>query len=452
MALIVRPIHTIQVANVTLQLKLEDAGTFGLERTDRVLWSSDEASRSVLPKLKLTGKRILELGSGSTGVLGLAAAALGARSVILTDREEVLPTLRANVLRNVTLFSDTVLECRALDWSKPLAPIIENEIDLVLACDCLYESNVSIFDSTLRKILSRHRKAVAIIINQSSVALAKWRRKYEKHSVNDAYRLDDLAISTTSACLQVSRRLSVSVQRDGLGFLFRIKKLDLGLEARDFVLDELNKAKRAPIAESRFGAVRSPEFRYDLKLEARADAVGSFVLTTIDYLDSEIRRLFSSQPLLYEYGAMVSEPGAALQPWHADTRCDNEEDQAMVTFFIALSRITHGHTLLLPKTHTSAFHKIARSEFFDGRLLSFPVIHKLGIPVVRSTLDIGDICAMASTLFHAGGAHDGTEPRVLLYFSLRDPNRPRPRGSTGTCLPHLIDLSWEEFLHRLRCS
>ena len=49
---------------------------------------------------------VCELGSG-TGVCGLAAAALGAPRVVLTDLDAYLPLLRRNVDRNRRLFPST---------------------------------------------------------------------------------------------------------------------------------------------------------------------------------------------------------------------------------------------------------------------------------------------------------------------------------------------------------
>ena len=60
-------------------------------------------------------KQVLELGAG-TGACGLAAAALGARRVLLTDKPVLLPLLRANVAANCFDRSDCVVECAELTW------------------------------------------------------------------------------------------------------------------------------------------------------------------------------------------------------------------------------------------------------------------------------------------------------------------------------------------------
>ena len=65
---------------------------------------------------------MLELGAG-TGACGLAAAALGARRVLLTDKPVLLPLLSANVAanrfdrsRDVGGGSGCVVECAELTW------------------------------------------------------------------------------------------------------------------------------------------------------------------------------------------------------------------------------------------------------------------------------------------------------------------------------------------------
>lgn len=52
-------------------------------------------------RARLRGKRALELGAGAGGVAGMALVLSGAH-VALTDLQEVLPLLRANVSKNVT--------------------------------------------------------------------------------------------------------------------------------------------------------------------------------------------------------------------------------------------------------------------------------------------------------------------------------------------------------------
>ena len=84
-----------------------------------------------------SGRNVVELGAG-TGVVGLCAAALGAR-VTLTDLDEIVPLMESCAERNRALVEDRV-SCASLPWSAEgaaglLAAV--GPVDVVLVCECI---------------------------------------------------------------------------------------------------------------------------------------------------------------------------------------------------------------------------------------------------------------------------------------------------------------------------
>lgn len=93
---------------------------------------------------------VLELGSG-TGLVGLAAAAILARHVLLTDLPDIVPNLERNAKANAASLSSHrgQATCSVLDWTQPEGLHLDgsdvdhppNTFALILAADPLYSSD-----------------------------------------------------------------------------------------------------------------------------------------------------------------------------------------------------------------------------------------------------------------------------------------------------------------------
>ncbi|POM77220.1 Serine hydroxymethyltransferase, mitochondrial precursor, partial [Phytophthora palmivora] len=106
----------------------------------------------------IAGSRVVELGAG-TGLVGISAALLGARQVILTDLDYVVDNLARNAAETMKLAASTGrpvesdVSTRVLDWFNP--PTDLGNIDLLLASDVVWVEElipplVATFDTMLR--------------------------------------------------------------------------------------------------------------------------------------------------------------------------------------------------------------------------------------------------------------------------------------------------------------
>jgi len=98
-----------------------------------------------LPPEALAAATVLECGAGC-GLVGLAAALLGARSVTLTDLPIGLPTLAANASENALPAGEGPLpvEVASLDWRAPEPALLADgrTFDYVIASECLYHEDM----------------------------------------------------------------------------------------------------------------------------------------------------------------------------------------------------------------------------------------------------------------------------------------------------------------------
>jgi len=131
----------------------------------------------------LVGKCVVELGSGISGLPGMACALLGASHVLLTDIDgPVLDLLRTNVARNVSTAHVSIngsgLHSRLtrtpavaeLRWgAEPdidgVCESLPADIDYVLAADCVYnEAAVGTLAGTIKRLLERRGKRTTKVL------------------------------------------------------------------------------------------------------------------------------------------------------------------------------------------------------------------------------------------------------------------------------------------------
>ncbi len=107
----------------------------------------------------IQGHRVVELGAG-TGIVGLAAARLGAASVVLTDLTDVCPLLTQNV---ALCGAQAVCTVEPLLWGAPLSPALActaADVDVILAADVVYEPEC--FEALVTTMLALSRSATRV--------------------------------------------------------------------------------------------------------------------------------------------------------------------------------------------------------------------------------------------------------------------------------------------------
>ena len=147
-------------------------------------WGASFVLSSVLHKLDIPrhardhnhrGFDILELGAG-TGLVGISAAALWRRDVLLTDLPPILPGLAANIQLNHPVLhqTHTAASCGSLDWTSPsslqfhdtklvIKPGTSTRPSLILAADTFYDpDHPELITNTVRTWLATHPDARAV--------------------------------------------------------------------------------------------------------------------------------------------------------------------------------------------------------------------------------------------------------------------------------------------------
>eukprot|EP00035_Acanthoeca_spectabilis_P029054 m.473083 g.473083 ORF g.473083 m.473083 type:complete len:227 (+) comp33719_c0_seq1:248-928(+) len=203
MALVPCSSFTVDVGSTSLRVDLPGEGTEGLRHTGRVLWPSarDIIGAVLEPRHRyIFGLRVLELGAGTAGLPGQAAALLGASAVLVTDLEENLKALEKNAAINATRTGGRVAAC-ALEWSVnpelPM-PVVEFRPDLILCADCVFHGTEAALAATLSILMERFPNAEVWVVNIVILALKNFKRELSRRGLTAA-RLDDASSGLTSA-------------------------------------------------------------------------------------------------------------------------------------------------------------------------------------------------------------------------------------------------------------
>ena len=108
----------------------------------------------------LDGAHVIELGAGSTGYVGIAAARSGgARTrVVITDKHEALVACAAEAVLDNHLQSQCT--ARVFAWGEP-SPLQREAFDVILASDCLYSHGVAgAFCDALDELVRPHTRVL----------------------------------------------------------------------------------------------------------------------------------------------------------------------------------------------------------------------------------------------------------------------------------------------------
>ncbi|KAJ1887016.1 Protein-lysine N-methyltransferase efm6 [Kickxella alabastrina] len=181
----------ISHANESSVRVLQDATGVGRCGVGSTVWDAGLVLAKYLDKqtqdgtLSLSGKTVLELGSG-TGLVGLALAKLQpACTVILSDKSELVPLLERNISLNCAQRNTTAVY---LDWCDPESGSDVGAVDMILVSDGVWASELHApLAETLGRLAGEHTRVILAFesrnFEEEAMFVALWSQKFRFHDI-----------------------------------------------------------------------------------------------------------------------------------------------------------------------------------------------------------------------------------------------------------------------------
>ena len=208
-----------------IEIVLRTSNEMNLETGGTVWHAAHRLSEYLIKNPSLVrNKRVLELGCGC-GLVGLVAAALGAKSVMMTDIDNQVPIIQENINLNRYLrslkgrgiqdsFNSCQVTCSSMWFGERVGDIEEDKYDVILGADIGYD--VSLQEPIAMTLYSG-------LVNKKSFALlaeeVRWKDVYSWYV--DALTNNDLAYENCElvrkgSAFESTSSIKGSVLRDGV--------------------------------------------------------------------------------------------------------------------------------------------------------------------------------------------------------------------------------------------
>lgn len=138
------------------------------------VWEAAEVlANFVEENFPVEGRTVLDLGSG-TGVLGLCLAIGGAKSVVLTDRFDVVELLQKSLAQNALLAERVSVQ--ELNWGEACPGLLDQKFDLVVGSELLYNGNL--YDKLMSSIVNFCSPSTTVLLSyEARSSEAAWLTK-----------------------------------------------------------------------------------------------------------------------------------------------------------------------------------------------------------------------------------------------------------------------------------